>query len=268
MRGDILKSGQTTTDNQSLTTILSLQNITKSFDGVVALDGVNLEFGKGSVNAIIGPNGSGKTTLFNVISGFLKPDFGKVVFRGKNITYLSPYRIARRGIGRTFQLIRIFSRMTVMENMLLALENARKEGLFYALNPLVKYDSTSLEEKAVKLISLGEIEDKADELAINLSHGQRRLLEILRAIALNADLYLFDEPTAGVFPEVRERILKIFDSLKDEGKTIIFIEHNMETVRDAERVIVLDKGQVIADGFPGEVLESDVVIDAYFGGAK
>jgi len=256
-----------TTNTQQQTTILHLINITRTFDGVKALDSLSFEISKQSITAIIGPNGSGKTTLFNVITKFLKPDTGKVIFKGKNITYLAPYKISNIGIGRTFQTIRIFPQITVMENMLLALEKGRIEGLFYGLNPFIKHSSKELERKAEELLSKVELKDKINEYAGNLSHGQRRLLEIMRAVALNADLYLFDEPTAGVFPEVRIRILTLFKSLKEEGKTIIFVEHNMETVREgAERVIVLDKGKIIADGEPKIALESEKVIEAYFGG--
>ncbi|MEO0267472.1 MAG: ABC transporter ATP-binding protein [candidate division WOR-3 bacterium] len=247
--------------------ILKLINVSKSFGGVKALDSLNLEIMRQTINAIIGPNGSGKTTLLNVITKFLKPDTGKIIFHGKDITYLLPHQIACIGIGRTFQIIRIFPQITVMENMLLALERGKVEGLFFGLNPFIKYSSKKFEEKAKELLGKVGLEDKINELAENLSHGERRLLEIMRAVALNADLYLFDEPAAGVFPEVRTRIFNLFKSLKEEGKTIIFVEHNMDAVQEcAERVIVLDKGKIISDGKPEIVLKDKGVIKAYFGG--
>jgi ABC-type branched-subunit amino acid transport system ATPase component len=164
-------------------------------------------------------------------------------------------------------MIRIFPQIRVMENMLLALETDKKEGLFCAMNPFGKYSSRSLEEKARKMLSLVELEKESDKYAGELSHGNRRLLEVLRTIALDADLFLFDEPTAGVFSEIKTRILELFRRLISQGKTVIFVEHNMDTVREAaERVIVLHKGKILADGRPESVLESQPVVEAYFGG--
>ncbi len=181
---------------------------------------------------------------------------------------MAPYKIAKKGMGRTFQIIRVFPQLSVMENMLLPLEEEKKEGFIYSINPFSKYSSKPLVEKAIEILKEVELQDKVNELAGNLSHGQRRLLEIVRARALDAELYLFDEPTAGVFPEIRERIIQLFKDWKKQGKTIIFVEHDMETVREAaDRVIVLDKGKIIADGEPAVALEEKVVIDAYFGGA-
>lgn len=254
------------TKNEKRKTILQVQDMTKSFDGVKALDSLSFEIEKQTITAIIGPNGSGKTTFFNVICKILKPDNGRIFFNGENITYFDTHKISRIGIGRTFQTVRVFPQISVMENMLLALQPVRKEGLLYGLNPFIKHSDKELEEKAYKLLLMAELKDKSNEFAGNLSHGQRRLLEIMRAVALDADLYLFDEPTAGVFPEVRTRILNLFKNLKEQSKTVVFIEHNMETVREgAERVIVLDKGKIIADGKPDEVLDSKKVIEAYFG---
>ncbi|MEO0072224.1 MAG: ABC transporter ATP-binding protein [candidate division WOR-3 bacterium] len=247
--------------------ILKVQNLTKNFDGVKALDNLSFEIKKQSITAIIGPNGSGKTTLFNVICKLIEPDCGEMFFNGRNITYFKTYQISRIGIGRTFQTIRIFPQLSVMENMLLALEKSKKEGLFYGFNFFIKHSISDLEEKALKLLAAVELTDKISEYAETLSHGQRKLLEIIRAVALDSELYLFDEPTAGVFTEVRKKILDLFKSLKEQGKTVIFIEHNMETVQKiAERVIVLDKGKIIGDGKPDEMLKSKAVIEAYFGG--
>ncbi|MEN9978749.1 MAG: ABC transporter ATP-binding protein [candidate division WOR-3 bacterium] len=247
--------------------ILQLINVTRTFDGLKALDSLSLSINRRTITAIVGPNGSGKTTLFNVITGLLRPGAGTIIFKGRNITYLAPDKIARSGIGRTFQAIRVFPQITVIENMLLALEKERIQGLFYGLNPFIRHSSEKLTAKAVELLSMVELRNKINEFAGDLSHGQRRLLEIMRAVALDADLYLFDEPTAGVFPEVRTRILNLFKLLKENGKTIIFVEHNMDAVLDgAQRVIVLDKGKIIADGEPGLVLENEKVVEAYFGG--
>ena len=249
--------------------ILSTFGLNKSFKGVKALNDVNIAIKRGSITAFIGPNGSGKTTLLNVISGFLVADKGKreIILNGENIVALAPYKISKKGMGRTFQILRVFPQLPVMENILLALEEDKKEGIFYGLNPLVKYSSKDLEEIAITLLKDADLHMKINDLAGNLSHGQRRLLEIIRARALDASLYLFDEPTAGVFPEIKKRIIQLFKVWQKEGKTIIFVEHDMETVREAaDRVIVLDKGKIIADGEPSTVLEEKLVINAYFGG--
>lgn len=249
--------------------ILEIKRVTKTFGGVKALDNISLSLAKGGITAVVGPNGSGKTTLFNVISGFLRPDKGKIIFKERDITYSSPARIAHSGIGRTFQLIRLFPQMTALDNLLLALEDPSREGLLYGLNPFTGYDPASLKEKAMSLLTMVDLQDMAQELASNLSHGQRRLLEIMRAVALDSDLYLFDEPTAGVFQEIKERIFEIFSNLKAKGKTVVFIEHNMEVVKEiAGEVVVLDKGKIIADGVPAMILKQQEVIEAYFGGER
>lgn len=256
-------------DRSSGNIILSTFGLSKSFDGVKALDNTYIDIKRTTITAIIGPNGSGKTTFLNVVSGFLEADRGKrgILFNGENIVALAPYKISKRGIYRTFQIIRVFPQLTVMDNMLLPLEYEKREGFFYSINPFSRYSSRSLEDKAIKLLEEVELQYKVKELAGNLSHGQRRILEIMRARALEADLYLFDEPTAGVFPEIRERIIRLFKDWKTKGKTIIFVEHDMETVREgADRVIVLDKGKIISDGDPAAVLEETIVVDAYFGG--
>ena len=246
---------------------LNIKDLTLSFYGLKALDSLSFQIEEQSITAIIGPNGSGKTTLLNTISGFLKPDAGEIYFKGQNITHLAPYKVSKIGIGRTFQVLRLFPQLTVMENMLIALGMEKKEGVLYGINPFVRHSNIVLEEKADKLLSLVGLQSKVNEYAGNLSHGQRRLLEILRVVAINPDLYLFDEPTAGVFPELRTKILEIFRFLKNEGSTIIFVEHDMDAVRNgAERVIVLDAGKIIADGKPDVILESEPVIKAYFGG--
>lgn len=246
--------------------ILQLNKVTKNFNGMKTLDSITINVNKGEITAIIGPNGSGKTTMFNLISGFQKPDSGRIFFNDKNITFLPPWTISKKGIARTFQLIRIFPMLTVIENILLALEQPSKESVFFGINPFVKYRSDNLEKVAIMLLSKAELLNKKDELSKSLSHGQSRLLEILRTIALDAKLYMFDEPMAGVFPEIRQRIVKMFRELQSSGKTVIFIEHNMEVVKEvAERVIVVNAGKVIADGIPSEVLCLPEVLTAYFG---
>jgi branched-chain amino acid transport system ATP-binding protein len=221
--------------------------------------------------ALIGPNGSGKTTLFNIISGFLKPDQGKITFKGIKINGISPNKVARLGIARTFQKIRLFHQLSVLDNMLLATKYEKGEKLSSALfrKHLIQAEEEKNIKKSLEYLSFVGLSEKKDALGENLSFGQRKLLELAMAFASDADLVLFDEPTSGVFPETKAKIIKIIQKLNEDGKTIIFIEHDMELVTLlAKRIIVLDHGKMIADGSPEEIINNERVLDAYFGMRK
>lgn len=247
---------------------LEIKNITKSYDGLKALNEFSVTIGKPTVTGIIGPNGAGKTTLFNIITGLLKADAGVIKYNGREITNHNIYSIAQKGIARTFQNTRLFPQMTVLDNMLLATKYEKGESLKAALLKLkaMKEEEWENKETALNLLEMVGLKDKKDALASELSHGQKKLLELARALATDAELYLLDEPTAGVFPEMKIKILEVIKNLKESGKAVLFIEHDMPVVKEiSDRIIVLNYGEVIADGKPEEIERNEEVIKAYLG---
>lgn len=243
--------------------MLSVNSLSVTFGQTKILSDLSFSVQKGETVGIIGPNGSGKTTLFNSLCGFIQPSAGTVIFKGEPLLTLPPYERARRGIGRVFQNFGIFKNLTAEENIILALESSL--SLFQSLVPSPKRMKRLREEAGHYLdsVSLG---DKRGVQAGSLSGGQMRLLEIARIIALNAELFLLDEPTAGVSPRLKEDVSKAISTLIDLGKTVLVIEHDMNFIKSfVQRIIVLEQGKVFMDDKPQTVMESRELREIYFG---
>jgi len=241
----------------------------RSFGGIHAVDGASFAVDRGSITALIGPNGAGKTTLFNVITGFYRGERGSVTFDGEPLFGRAPYVIARRGMVRTFQITKALARMPVIDNMMLAAPDQPGEKLRWAILRwrAARQREREVREQALRLLELFNLQDLADAYAGTLSGGQRKLLELARALMTEPQMLLLDEPMAGINPTLGRRLLDHIHELRDErGVTILFIEHDMDVVMGhAERVIVMAEGRVIATGAPEEVRSDRRVIDAYLG---
>ncbi|MGP3956557.1 ABC transporter ATP-binding protein [Nonomuraea sp. 3N208] len=239
---------------------LRTEGLSKSFGGVLAVDGASVELLEGKINGLIGPNGSGKTTFFNLITGMIKPDAGRVLYRDRDITRHSPHRIAHAGIGRTFQLCRVFPRLTVLENMLVAVRRTRLRELLAGLR-----DKGEVERARHWLRRMG-IEHLEDAEARDLSYGQQKLLELAAILMAEPELVLLDEPAGGVNPALIDRIVSLVRDLNAEGRTFLVVEHNMDMVMGmCDHVIVFDRGAPIAAGPPSVIRDDPRVLEAYLG---
>ncbi len=244
--------------------LLEVRNIVKSFGGLRALQDVSLSVAKGEIRAVIGPNGAGKSTLFNVMTGLLKPDTGDVVFEGEPITGMPPHRIIRKGIGRSFQITNIFPRMSVFENVQVALFSHHRTGN----NPFsLARKSTRVGAEALALLDQVGLAEKYDASASVLSHGDQKRLEIAISLASRPKLLMLDEPTAGMSRfESRETVSLLQRISREQGLTLIFTEHDMDIVfAISEKIMVLQQGAVIADGTPAEIKANPEVRKAYLG---
>ena len=248
--------------------ILRIENVSKAFDGLVALDKVSINVSHGSITALIGPNGAGKTTLFSVISGFVKPDTGSIVYRSDEIHGYAPHKVALKGIGRAFQEPRIFSQMSVLNNVAVAAKGHPGEHFFplFATPRRVAAFEKENRQKAFAHLEFVGLADKSHLPAGQLSYGQQKLLAIARLLANDADLLLLDEPTAGVHHDMIDSILEVLGKLTSSGKTILLIEHNLNIVLKVSNwVYLMDSGRVAASGSASEVLNDRAIQEAYLG---
>ncbi len=248
--------------------MLEVKNVSRIFGGLVALDSVNMQVDKGEIKGLIGPNGSGKTTLINVISGFYVPSSGKVLINGTDISGKPPYSITKQGLVRTFQNINLFPDMTAIENVATAYSMHMKSNLFSVLFNTAtfrKEERTSF-DKAESILEFVGLTGKKDLLAKNLPYGQQRLLEIGRALATDPFLLLLDEPVAGMNDQESDEVAVLIRKLRDNGKTILLIEHHMKFVMNlCDQLTVLNSGAVIAEGPPKEIQNNEDVIRIYLG---
>ena len=247
--------------------LLVVDGVNRHFGGLVAVDVAHVEIQKGAITALIGPNGAGKSTFFNVLSGFDKADGGTWTFAGNTITNTPPHRLARKGMVRTFQLTKSLSRLTVMDNMLLGAGGQTGESMVASVFPFTwKSQEKKNRERATVLLERFNLAAKADDFAGSLSGGQRKLLEMARALMLNPELVMLDEPMAGVNPALKQSLLDHIRDIREEGTTVVFVEHDMDMVRDvSDWVVVMAQGKIIAEGTPDTVMRDQRVIDAYLG---
>ena len=230
--------------------ILKIEDVVKKFGEVPALDHCSFEIEQGSITGLIGPNGAGKTTLFNLITGVLQPDTGHVYFKGEDITGKKPHEIARKGVGRTYQIIRVFPGMTLLENLIV----------------VGKGKESRVGERAIELLELVKLIDKKDDYASDLSFGQQKLLSLAQVLMLDAELILLDEPAAGINPTLQNELMILIHELNREGKTFMIVEHDMNLIMGhCGHAIALNYGQKIAEGTCKEIQDNETLLEHYFG---
>jgi branched-chain amino acid transport system ATP-binding protein len=247
--------------------ILVADGVRRQFGGLVAVDVEHVEIQRGSITALIGPNGAGKTTFFNLLTGFDQPNEGDWTFNGTSLKSVRAHKIARRGMVRTFQLTKALSRLTVIENMRLGATGQSGESVFKAIFPFLwRSQEKAITERADELLARFKLDAKRGDFAGSLSGGQRKLLEMARALMVEPEMVMLDEPMAGVNPALKQSLLGHVKDLREQGMTVLFVEHDMDMVRDvADWAIVMAQGKVIAEGPPLAVMSDIRVIDAYLG---
>ena len=248
--------------------ILAVEGLTKTFEGVTAVTDVSFEIAKNSITALIGPNGAGKTTIFNMINGILKPTAGTIRFKGEPLNGLKPHQRAALGLGRTFQIIRPFAEMTVLENVMVGYHLRMKTGFFSAAFrlPVTRRDERNARERAMEELDFMGLTTRVFQPSGSLPMGDQRMMEIARALVFDPDLVLLDEPAAGLNNTETNRLVETLFKIKERGITILLVEHDMSMVmRVSDRIIVINRGQTLAEGTPDEVRNNDQVIEAYLG---
>jgi len=255
-----------------MSSILKIENLTIAFGGIKAVNNVSFEVEKGAVYSIIGPNGAGKTTIFNCISGIYRPNSGKISFKGEEITHLKPDQVAKKGIARTFQNIELFSHMSTMDNLMLGRHIHMKTGVWRGATFIYKNSKAAKEEieqrgKVEEVIDFLDLQAARNQFVVNLSYGTRKLVELGRALALEPEMILLDEPSAGMnLEEKMDMMFSIQDIRDDLGITVLLVEHDMNLIMDvSDRILALNFGEKIAEGGPEEIQKHPEVLKAYLG---